>query len=82
MRRLSALGCKAALLAQGSRQCAEHQQTVPYGLIRGNRIRSIKDGKYGSITSEALYKHVRTSERDYEEAIQMPANRPGQRGSR
>jgi len=35
-------------------------KTVLYGLIRANRIRSIKDGKFRFITADAL--------RDYEEA--------------
>jgi hypothetical protein len=37
-------------------------------LIRSNRIRSIKDGKFRFITAEALQDYVRTLEREYEEA--------------
>jgi excisionase family DNA binding protein len=39
-----------------------------YQLIRSNRIRSIKDGKFRFITAEALLDYVRTLEREYEEA--------------
>lgn len=43
-------------------------KTALYGLIRANRIRSIKDGKLRFITADALREYVRTLERDYEEA--------------
>jgi len=43
-------------------------KTVLYGLIRSNRIRSIKDGKFRFITADALREYVRTLEREYEEA--------------
>jgi excisionase family DNA binding protein len=43
-------------------------KTALYGLIRANRIRSIKDGKFRFITADALREYVRTLERDYEEA--------------
>jgi excisionase family DNA binding protein len=43
-------------------------KTALYGLIRANRIRSIKDGKFRFITAEALEEYVRTLEREYEEA--------------
>ena len=43
-------------------------KTALYGLIRANRIRSIKDGKFRFITADALGEYVRTLERDYEEA--------------
>ncbi len=43
-------------------------KTVLYGLIRANRIRSIKDGKFRFITADALHEYVRTLEREYEEA--------------
>ena len=43
-------------------------KTVLYGLIRTNRIRSIKDGKFRFITADALREYARTLERDYEEA--------------
>ena len=43
-------------------------KSVLYGLIRANRIRSIKDGKFRFITADALREYVRTLERDYEEA--------------
>ena len=39
-----------------------------YELIRSNRIRSIKDGKFRFITADALREYVRTLEHDYEEA--------------
>jgi len=42
-------------------------KTVLYGLIRANRIRSIKDGKFRFITADALQDYVRTLERTYEE---------------
>ena len=38
-------------------------KTALYGLIRANRIRSIKDGKFRFITAEALHEYVRTLER-------------------
>ena len=38
-----------------------------YGLIRSNRIRSIKDGKFRFITADALREYVRTLEQEYEE---------------
>jgi excisionase family DNA binding protein len=43
-------------------------KTKLYGLIRSNRIRSIKDGKPRFITADALREYVRTLEREYEEA--------------
>jgi excisionase family DNA binding protein len=43
-------------------------KTALYGLIRANRVRSIKDGKFRFITADALHEYVRTLERDYEEA--------------
>ena len=43
-------------------------KSVLYGLIRANRIRSIKDGKFRFITADALHEYVRTLEREYEEA--------------
>ncbi len=43
-------------------------KTVLYELIRTNRIRSIKDGKFRFITADALSEYVRTLERQYEEA--------------
>jgi excisionase family DNA binding protein len=43
-------------------------KTALYGLIRANRIRSIKDGKFRFITVDALREYVRTLEREYEEA--------------
>jgi len=42
-------------------------KTVLYGLIRANKIRSIKDGKFRFITADALHQYVRTLERQYEE---------------
>jgi excisionase family DNA binding protein len=42
-------------------------KTVLYGLIRANRIRSIKDGKFRFITADALREYVRALERQYEE---------------
>lgn len=43
-------------------------KAVLYGLIRANRIRSIKDGKFRFITADALREYARTLEREYEEA--------------
>ena len=43
-------------------------KTVLYGLIRSNRIRSIKDGKFRFITADALTEYVRQLEQHYEEA--------------
>ena len=43
-------------------------KTALYGLIRTNRIRSIKDGKFRFITADALRDYVRALEHDYEEA--------------
>jgi excisionase family DNA binding protein len=43
-------------------------KTALYGLIRANRVRSIKDGKLRFVTADALHEYVRTLERDYEEA--------------
>jgi excisionase family DNA binding protein len=43
-------------------------KSVLYGLMRANRIRSVKDGKFRFITADALREYVRTIERDYEEA--------------
>jgi excisionase family DNA binding protein len=42
-------------------------KTVLYGLIRSNRIRSIKDGKLRFITADALHEYVRALEQQYEE---------------
>jgi excisionase family DNA binding protein len=42
-------------------------KTVLYSLIRTNRIRSIKDGKFRFITADALREYVRTLERTYED---------------
>ena len=42
-------------------------KTVLYGLIRANRIRSIKDGKFRFITADALGDYVRALEQQYEE---------------
>jgi excisionase family DNA binding protein len=43
-------------------------KTALYDLIRANRIRSIKDGKFRFITADALREYVRTLEQQYEEA--------------
>jgi len=43
-------------------------KTILYGLIRSNRIRSIKDGKFRFITADALHEYVRMLEQQYEEA--------------
>lgn len=44
-------------------------KTVLYGLIRANKIRSIKDGKFRFITADALREYVMTlEESQYEEA--------------
>jgi excisionase family DNA binding protein len=44
-------------------------KTVLYGLIRANKIRSIKDGKFRFITADALREYVTTlEENQYEEA--------------
>jgi excisionase family DNA binding protein len=43
-------------------------KTLLYGLIRTNRIRSIKDGKLRFITADALHEYVRTLESTHEEA--------------
>jgi excisionase family DNA binding protein len=43
-------------------------KTVLYGLIRSNRIRSIKDGKFRFITADALCEYVHLLEQQYEEA--------------
>jgi excisionase family DNA binding protein len=42
-------------------------KTVLYSLIRTNRIRSIKDGKFRFITADALRDYVRTLECSHEE---------------
>ena len=42
-------------------------KTVLYGLIRANRIRSIKDGKFRFITADALRDYVRQLESQAEE---------------
>jgi excisionase family DNA binding protein len=42
-------------------------KTALYDLIRTNRIRSIKDGKFRFITADALREYVRTLEQRYEE---------------
>jgi excisionase family DNA binding protein len=49
-------------------QVLGRSKTALYGLIRSNRIRSIKDGKFRFITAEALREYVRTIENDHEEA--------------
>ena len=49
-------------------QVLGRSKTALYGLIRANRIRSIKDGKFRFITADALHEYVRTIEHDYEEA--------------
>jgi len=43
-------------------------KTVLYGLIRANKIRSIKDGKFRFITADALRDYVQALEQHYEEA--------------
>ena len=43
-------------------------KTALYELIRSNKIRSIKDGKFRFITADALREYVLTLEHDYEEA--------------
>ncbi len=43
-------------------------KTILYGLIRSNRIRSIKDGKFRFITADALHEYVRALEQQYKEA--------------
>ena len=43
-------------------------KTALYDLIRANRIRSIKDGKFRFITADALREYVRALEQQYEEA--------------
>ena len=43
-------------------------KTALYDLIRANRIRSIKDGKFRFITADALREYVRTLEQQYEDA--------------
>jgi excisionase family DNA binding protein len=43
-------------------------KTVLYGMIRANKIRSVKDGKFRFITADALREYVRTLEQQYEEA--------------
>ena len=43
-------------------------KTVLYGLIRANRIRSIKDGKFRFITADALREYVHELERQFQEA--------------
>ncbi len=43
-------------------------KTVLYGLIRANKIRSIKDGKLRFITADALREYVQALEQRYEEA--------------
>ena len=43
-------------------------KTALYGLIRANRIRSIKDGKFRFITADALGSTYEHSNSDYEEA--------------
>jgi excisionase family DNA binding protein len=49
-------------------QVLGRSKTALYALIRANRIRSIKDGKFRFITADALREYVQTLERDYEEA--------------
>jgi excisionase family DNA binding protein len=49
-------------------QVLGRSKTALYQLIRSNRIRSIKDGKFRFITADALREYVRTLEHDYEEA--------------
>ena len=43
-------------------------KTQLYGLIRANKIRSIKDGKPRFITADALAEYVKRLEQQYEEA--------------
>jgi excisionase family DNA binding protein len=50
-------------------QVLGRSKTKLYDLIRANKIRSIKDGKFRFITAEALQEYVRTLEQQYEEAI-------------
>jgi excisionase family DNA binding protein len=42
-------------------------KTALYGLIRTNRIRSIKDGKFRVITADALREYVQMLEQRYQE---------------
>jgi excisionase family DNA binding protein len=42
-------------------------KTALYGLIRTNRIRSIKDGKFRFITADALREYVQMLEQQYQE---------------
>jgi excisionase family DNA binding protein len=42
-------------------------KTALYGLIRTNRIRSIKDGKFRFITADALREYVQMLEQRYQE---------------
>jgi excisionase family DNA binding protein len=48
-------------------------KTALYDLIRVNRIRSIKDGKFRFITADALREYVRTLEQQYEK-VSLDAN--------
>jgi excisionase family DNA binding protein len=42
-------------------------KTALYGLIRTNRIRSIKDGKFRFITADSLREYVQMLEQQYQE---------------
>lgn len=52
-------------------------KTALYDLIRTNRIRSIKDGKFRFITADALREYVRTLEQRYEEVSLNAIERTG-----
>jgi excisionase family DNA binding protein len=52
-------------------------KTALYDLIRTNRIRSIKDGKFRFITADALREYVRTLEQQYEEVSLNAIERTG-----
>jgi excisionase family DNA binding protein len=52
-------------------------KTALYDLIRANRIRSIKDGKFRFITADALREYVRTLEQQYEEVSLDAIERTG-----
>jgi excisionase family DNA binding protein len=52
-------------------------KTALYDLIRTNRIRSIKDGKFRFITADALREYVRTLEQRYEDVSLDAIERAG-----
>jgi excisionase family DNA binding protein len=52
-------------------------KTALYDLIRTNRIRSIKDGKFRFITADALREYVRTLEQQYKEVGLDASKRTG-----